>query len=510
MKYYYINGNNLTVEKSNDIIISGKKIKLTRDSEKKIKASRKLVEQWINTGEIVYGITTGFGEFKDIRISKKDTEKLQRNLILSHSAGVGKYIPKEIVKLMLLFRINSLAKGYSGVRLELLNYLTDIFNKDITPVIPSKGSVGSSGDLSPLSHLSLVLIGMGMSIYKNKIYPSGKVLKMAGKTPFKLSAKEGLALTNGTQMMSAYLCKSLYDSIHLSKLADISAGFSLEALKGTDKAYKEKLHLTRPHPGQLRTAKNLRKILKSSEIMKSHINCDKVQDAYSTRCVPQVHGAVKDTIRYVQKVLETEINSATDNPLIFSDTGEHIEGGNFHGEPLALAADYLAIAISELGNISERRIYRLTDGTLSGLPRFLIKNGGINSGLMISQYTAASLVSENKILCHPASVDSIPTSANQEDHNSMGSVAVQKCLEVVNNVKKIIAIEFLCSSQALEFLKPYKPGTGVMKGYEIIRKHIQPIEEDVLISDEIHKVHNLIYNESFLNSIESVTGKLEY
>lgn len=509
MRYYIIDGSNLTVEKSIDIVSSKRRIKLSEESRRRVKLSRELVEKWIKEDEIVYGITTGFGEFKDIRIGQKDTEKLQKNLLLSHSAGVGCHIEPDIVKLMLLFRINSLAKGYSGVRLELLQQLIKIFNKDIIPVIPSQGSVGSSGDLSPLSHLSLVIIGEGNCYYEGKIQKAKKVLRLAGLKPIRLSAKEGLALTNGTQMMSAYLCKSLSDSIYLSKISDIAAGFSLEALKGTDKAYSDKLQKVRPHPGQVVTARNLRKLLRKSEIIRSHTDCDKVQDAYSTRCVPQVHGAVKDTINFVKNVLETEINSATDNPLIFHETGEHIEGGNFHGEPLALAADYLGIAISELGNISERRIYRLTDGSLSGLPRFLIKKGGINSGLMISQYTAASLVSENKVLSHPASVDSIPTSANQEDHNSMGSISARKCSDIVNNVKNIISIEFLCASQALEFHKPLKPGIGVTKGYEIIRKLIQPIEDDVLVSDEIEKMHNIIFNSDILKQIEKLTGKLE-
>lgn len=510
MKYLEIEGRNLTVEKSVEAVRGGMKLKLAGESAERVKSARKLVDKWIKNNEIVYGITTGFGEFKDVRIGQKDTEKLQINLLMSHSAGVGCQIPPEIVKLMLLFRINSLAKGHSGVRLELLQFLIKIFNSDIIPVIPSQGSVGSSGDLSPLSHLSLVLIGEGKCQYKGKTMKADNALRLAGLKPIRLSAKEGLALTNGTQMMSGYLCKSLSESIYLAKMSDIAAGFSLEALKGTDKAYSDRLQKVRPHPGQIKTARNLRKILKNSEIMKSHIDCDKVQDAYSTRCVPQVHGAVKDTINFVKSVLETEINSATDNPLIFPETGEHIEGGNFHGEPLALAADYLAIAISEIGNISERRIYRLTDGTLSGLPRFLIKNGGLNSGLMISQYTAAALVSENKVLCHPASVDSIPTSASQEDHNSMGSISARKCLEVVNNVKKIVAIEFLCASQALEFLKPLKPGIGIKKGYDIIRKHISPIENDVIISDEIEKIYDIIFNSNILQEIEKTAGKLEY
>ncbi|KXK47763.1 MAG: histidine ammonia-lyase, partial [Chlorobi bacterium OLB5] len=338
--------------------------------------------------EVIYGVTTGFGEFKDVKIPQKDIEKLQHNLIISHSAGVGEPLPRNIVRMMLLLRINSLVKGYSGVRLELLEQLIKIFNLGITAYIPSQGSVGSSGDLAPLSHLAGIVIGEGYAYFGNEILPARHVLAEHGLKPFKLSAKEGLALINGTQMMTAFAVETLYRAERLSKLADISGALSIEALKGTDTAFKDVLQKVRPHKGQINTAANLRKLLKQSEIRKSHIDCSKVQDAYSLRCMPQVHGAVKDTIEYVKGVIETEINSATDNPLIFADTNEHIEGGNFHGEPVALAMDFLKIAISELGNISERRTARLVDGSLSGLPRFLTAKGGLNSGLMIAQYTA--------------------------------------------------------------------------------------------------------------------------
>lgn len=508
---FLITGNNLTVENSVKIVITNQKISISRSSVKKINSSRKLVEKWISNDEIIYGITTGFGEFKDVGISQKDLSALQRNLILSHAAGVGKYIPDFIVRLMLLFRINSLALGYSGVRLELIEHLIKVFNSGIIPLIPSQGSVGSSGDLAPLAHLALTFIGEGYCKLNNEIVESKIALKKKNISSIKLSAKEGLALINGTQMMSAYLCKSIYDAEYLSKVADISGSLSLEALRGTVKAFSEKLQKVRPHKGQISSAKNLRKLLDGSEIMKSHKNCGKVQDAYSLRCMPQVHGAVKDTIEYCKKILEIEINSATDNPLIFSESKEHIEGGNFHGEPLALAADFLAIAISELGNISERRIARLVDGNLSGLPRFLIDTdkAGLNSGLMIAQYTAASLVSENKVLCHPASVDSVPTSANQEDHNSMGSVGSRKCYDVINNVKKIIAIEFLCAAQGIDFLRPLKSGKGSEEAYLYIRKNIKHVSEDTITSDLILKMTEIIFNGKFLQCIEIKTGELE-
>lgn len=508
-KIFNIDGKSLTVENSADIVENNIEIKLSRSSENKIKASRKLVEKWISKKEVVYGINTGFGEFKDVIISPNDTEKLQRNLILSHSSGIGKYLPDVIVKLMLLFRINSLAKGYSGVRIELIEYLIKIFNKNIIPLIPSQGSVGSSGDLAPLSHMALTFIGEGKCKLNGEIFGSRDALKKCGMKPISLSSKEGLALTNGTQMMSAFLCKALSDSIYLSKLSDVSASVSVEASRGTSKAFSDILQKARPHKGQIIAAKNLRKLLAGSGIMKSHKECSKVQDAYSIRCIPQVHGAVKDTIEYCKKVLETEINSATDNPLIFSETGEHIEGGNFHGEPLALIGDFLGIAVSELGSISERRIARLVDGSLSGLPRFLTKKGGINSGLMIVQYTAASIASENKVLAHPASVDSIPTSANQEDHNSMGSIASRKCLNIVNNVKKIIAIEFLCALQGVTLLRPLKAGKGVEQAYRLIRKNVSKLEDDRIVSEDIQKVMQVIYNKEFLKSIEKVSGKLD-
>ncbi len=508
-KIFIIDGNSLTVENSIEIVKNNRTIALNKSSIEKIKASRKLVKRWIEQKEVVYGINTGFGEFKDVIISPEDTEKLQRNLILSHSAGVGKYIPDIIVRLMLLFRINSLAKGYSGVRLELINFLIDVFNSNIIPLVPSQGSVGSSGDLAPLSHMALTYIGEGYSKFNGRILESKTALSRCGLKPIRLSSKEGLALTNGTQMMSAYICKAIYDSNYLSRLADISASVSVEASRGTSKAFSDILQKARPHKGQIQTAKNLRRLLSGSEIMKSHEECGKVQDAYSIRCIPQVHGAVKDTIEYCRQVLEVEINSATDNPLIFPEIDEHIEGGNFHGEPVALIADFLGIAVSELGSISERRVARLVDGSLSGLPRFLTENGGINSGLMIAQYTAASLVSENKVLSHPASVDSIPTSANQEDHNSMGSIGARKCLSIVNNVKKTIAIEFLCALQGISLLRPLKAGKGVEQVYKIIRKHIKKLDDDRNVSEEINKMMAIIYDENFLNQIEKISGKIE-
>lgn len=508
MKKILLNGENLTISQAREIVDKNLEIGISNHTITKIKNSRNVIEKWIKNDEVIYGVTTGFGEFKDVKIPQNDIEKLQHNLIISHSAGVGEPLPRNIVRLMLLLRINSLVKGYSGVRLELVEQLIKIFNLGITAYIPSQGSVGSSGDLAPLSHLAGVLIGEGYAYFGNELLPAKHVLAEHGLRPFKLSAKEGLALINGTQMMSAFAVEILHRAKRLSKLADISGALSIEALKGTDTAFSDKLQRVRPHTGQINTAANLRKLLKNSKIRLSHIDCGKVQDAYSLRCMPQVHGAVKDTIEYVNKVIETEINSATDNPLIFAKSNEHIEGGNFHGEPVALVMDFLKIALSELGNISERRTARLVDGSLSGLPRFLTAKGGLNSGLMIAQYTAASLVSENKVLSHPASVDSIPTSANQEDHNSLGSIAARKCFEVLNNTEKIIAIEILCSCQGIDFLKPLKCGKGTGTAYNAIRQNVKHIDEDILMSEQINAVCDVIFRQGFIENIEKSAGKL--
>ncbi|HRF66672.1 MAG TPA: histidine ammonia-lyase [Ignavibacteria bacterium] len=508
MKKTLLNGENLTIPEAKEIVDNFLPVGISKDTAARIKRSRSVIEKWIKNDEVIYGVTTGFGEFKDVKIPQKDIEKLQHNLIISHAAGVGEPLPKNIVRLMLLLRINSLVRGYSGVRLELVEQLIKLFNSGITAYIPSQGSVGSSGDLAPLSHLACVLIGEGYAYDGRDVLPAKAVLAKHGLKPFRLMAKEGLALINGTQMMTAYAVEILNRAERLSKLADISGALSIEALRGTDTAFKDILQKARPHRGQINTASNLRKLLKGSEIRLSHIDCGKVQDAYSLRCMPQVHGAVKDTIEYVSGVVATEVNSATDNPLIFADSNEHIEGGNFHGEPVALVMDFLKIAISELANISERRTARLVDGSLSGLPRFLTAKGGLNSGLMIAQYTAASLVSENKVLCHPASVDSIPTSANQEDHNSLGSIAARKCFEVLNNAEKVIAIEMLCSCQGIDFLKPLKCGKGTGAAYDAVRKYVSHIDEDVLMNDHIQSVCDVIFHEDFINNVEKSGGML--
>lgn len=511
-KKFIIEGNSLTLDKIEFFLKENPVVSLSRDSIKKVIRARKLIDKWVDEGKIIYGVTTGFGEFANIRISKKDIEKLQENLIISHSTGVGDPLPPFIVKLMMLLRINALASGHSGIRLETLELLMAMMNKNIIPVIPSQGSVGSSGDLAPLSHLVLAMIGKGeVQIYKDvmnedqhkvKIIKSSVALKKFGLTPVRLAAKEGLALINGTQMMTAFAAYICIEAKKLEKIADIAGALSHEALRGTDNAFDSRLHKLRPFPGQITVAKNILAMIKGSEIRESHREDDpRVQDSYSIRGMPQIHGASRDTIDYICSRIETEINSVNDNPLIFPDDEAHLEGGNFHGQPIALAMDFMAIALSEYANVSERRTERMLNGSLSSLPRFLAKNGGLNSGLMIAQYTAAALVSENKVLSHPASVDSIPTSANQEDHNSMGSISARKCFQILKNVQSVLAIEILTACQGLEFHKPMRYGKGTEAVYKIVRKSVSPLLTDRIIYKDIEAVKKMILKNNLLDEV---------
>ena len=431
------------------------RIELSAEARARVDRARGVVDRWIAEGRVVYGLTTGFGEFANVVIPPADVHALQVNLILSHAAGMGPLLPPEIVRAMMILRVNALAKGHSGVRSSTLDALIALINANIIPVVPSQGSVGSSGDLAPLSHLALALIGRGECVVEGARMPSADVLRAHGITPVVLEAKEGLALINGTQMMCAFGALALHRAMNLAAHADIIGALSCDALRGTDNAFDPRLHATRPHPGQIQSAANLRALMQGSAIRESHrTNDTKVQDAYSLRCMPQVHGATRDTLAFAKGVIEREMNAVTDNPLIFPDDDIHVEGGNFHGQPLALVLDYLAIAVAELANISERRTERMVNHALGGLPRFLTPKGGLHSGMMIAQYTAAALVSENKIHAHPASVDSIPTSANQEDHNSMGSIAARKLWTVVTNVENVLGIELLCAAQGIDLLRP--------------------------------------------------------
>lgn len=514
-----IDGSSLTLEKIEKFIFENQKVELTSQAKKNVLKARKLVDDWIEKEEVIYGVTTGFGEFANVTISKENIEQLQKNLILSHSVGVGEDLPLYIVKIMALLRLNALAKGNSGIRLETLQLLIEMINNNIIPVIPSQGSVGSSGDLAPLSHLVLAMIGEGKVKVTNHIFDAENnckavsaksAFKKFNLKPVKLSAKEGLALINGTQMMTAFASFICIKAKRLARLTDVSAAMSHEALRGTDKAYDARLHELRPYDGQRNTAANMRRLIENSEIRKSHLEDDpRVQDSYSIRCIPQIHGASKDAINYVCSKVEIEINSVTDNPLLFPNEGDHIEGGNFHGQPMALALDFMKIALAELANVAERRIERLVNGSLSGLPRFLTPKGGLNSGFMIAQYTAASLVSENKTLAHPASVDSIPTSANQEDHNSMGSISARHCYQILNNVETVIAIELLTAAQGIEFLQPMNCGAGTQAAYEFIRKNVPALNKDRALFKDVEKSLRFVRENSLLKEIEKSIGELE-
>jgi histidine ammonia-lyase len=503
-----VDGESLTIEDVVQVARNNEPVLLDEAAIPRIKGSRAVVEKAINEGAVVYGVNTGFGDLADVSINKDDLTRLQVNLIRSHSAGVGLPFSREVVRGMMLLRANALAKGYSGVRLEIIETLLDMINKDVTPVVPQKGSVGSSGDLAPLAHMALVLIGEGEAYHSGKIMNGKNALRKAGIKPVVLQAKEGVALINGTQPMSAVSVLSIHDALRLVYDATIASSMSLEALRGSRMAADERVHFVRPHEGQTDVASAQRKILLDSEINQSHAECGKVQDAYSLRCIPQVLGASLDAIRYAYSVLETEINSATDNPLVFGDDGIVISGGNFHGQPIALAMDFLGIAISEIANISERRINRLVNPNLSELPAFLTTEGGLESGMMIAQYTAAALVSENKVLSHPASVDSIPTSADQEDHVSMGTIAARKAANILENAQNVVAIEYMCACQGIDYLAPLKSSNPLREAHKTIRGVVPKLEDDRPLSPDIGKILDLMKSGDIVASVESTTGPL--
>ncbi len=474
-------------------IIAGKQtLALSDDAKKRIVKCREFLEKKVKESkEPIYGINTGFGALCNKTIPAKDLEKLQENLVMSHACGVGEEVPQNIVKLMLLLKIQGLSLGYSGVSLELVEQLIRFFNNDVLPVVYRQGSLGASGDLAPLAHLSLPLIGKGEVNYKGEKQPADVVLKKLKITPLKFKSKEALALLNGTQFMSAYGVWIMMKAKHLAEVADIAGAIALDAFDGRHDPFKEMVHKVRGHEGQMTVAKNFKKLLDGSAIISQEKK--QVQDPYSFRCIPQVHGASRDAIAYAEKVFLTEINSVTDNPTLFPDEGEIISGGNFHGQPLALALDLFAIALSELGSISERRTYQLISGQ-RGLPQFLIKNSGLNSGFMIPQYTAASIVSQNKQLCTPASADSIVSSNGQEDHVSMGANAATKCYTVANNLETILAIEFFTAAQALEFRRPLRSSPHIEKIMASYRKQVEFIAEDKVMYPEIGKTVSFTRN----------------
>ncbi len=496
-----ITGNDLTLDEVVAVCRNYKKVELSDFAVERILKSRKVVDDFVENEDVVYGITTGFGKFSDVTISKDESKTLQKNLIISHSVGAGKPFDSEVVRGIILLRINNLAKGYSGARLETIQTMIELLNRRVHPIIPEKGSLGASGDLAPLSHMVLPMIGLGKAEYEGEIMTGQEAMKKAGIPVIELTAKEGLALINGTQVMTALAALTVYDSFNIIKTADIAAALSFEAQNGIIDALDQRLHDIRPHKGQTDTARVLTELLTGSKMTTKQGEI-RVQDAYSLRCVPQVHGASKDAINYVKEKVEIEINSVTDNPIIFPETNEGISGGNFHGQPMALSLDFLGIALSELANISERRIERLVNPTLSGLPAFLVEHGGLNSGFMIVQYSAAALVSENKILAHPASVDSIPSSANQEDHVSMGTIAARKAKEIMENVRRVLAMEIMCACQGIDLRGNKGLGAGTRPVYEEVRKVVPMLKEDRPIYEDINKCEELIINGTITKACE--------
>ncbi len=502
-----IDGCSLNLEEFISVTRGGEQVSLTESAVEAINKSRKLVDDIVEEKRVVYGISTGFGKFSDVSISKDETAQLQKNLIISHSCGVGNPFSEDVSRGIMLLRANALSKGNSGVRLSTIQTLIDMLNKGVTPVIPEKGSLGASGDLAPLSHMVLVMLGEGEAWYQGERLTGAEAMKRAGVPTIELTSKEGLGLINGTQVMTSVGAHAVYDGLQLSALADIAAAMTVEALNGITDAYDDRLHQLRPHQGQINTAKNMLTILEGSARTTRQGEI-RVQDAYVLRCVPQVHGASKDALNYVSNKVAIELNAVTDNPIIFPDAGDAISGGNFHGQPMALPFDFLGIALSELANISERRIERLVNPALSGLPAFLTERGGLHSGFMIMQYSAASLVSENKVLAHPASVDSIPSSANQEDHVSMGTIAARKARDILQNAQNVIAIELLAACQGIDLSEQKALSPAAQKVYETIRNVVPKLEEDRIMYRDINAIVALIKGGEVLSAAEGVCGTL--
>jgi histidine ammonia-lyase len=479
-----------------------------REAHPAVDRSREIVVRAMEDGHAHYGINTGFGILATQRIDSGQLTKLQQNILLSHACGVGDPVPPVITQLMLQLKIHALGLGQSGISRSTFEQLLAFEQQGLLPWVPSRGSVGASGDLAPLAHLCLPLIGRGevWDVQRKGKCDALAAMHELGLEPIQLKAKDGLALINGTQLMAGYGAFVLERSLTLRKAADIIAAMSLEALQGSAVPFDERIHQIRPHPGQIEVAANIRQLLAQSEILDSHRDCGKVQDPYSLRCVPQVHGASRDALNFVSGVVEIELNSVTDNPLVFHN-GDILSGGNFHGQPLALSLDFAAIALAEMASISERRTYLLLEGH-DGLPRLLMEDTGVNSGFMIPQYTAAALVSENKVLCHPASVDSIPTSLGQEDHVSMGSISAIKLLSVLHNVEYVLAVELLTACQALDFRQPLKPGAGVLAAHRILRQRIPHADQDYEVRNDLEICANMLRQGELVAEIESISGPL--
>ncbi len=482
-------------------------VTIGKEAWERVRRARAMVDELVAARRPVYGITTGFGKFSDVIISPDETELLQRNLIMSHACGVGDPLDEESTRAMMLLRAHALSQGHSGIRTETLELLVEMLNRGVHPVVPEQGSLGASGDLAPLAHMCLPLLGLGEAYFRGERLPGREALSRAGLRPVELSSKEGLALINGTQCMTGIGSVTLSDAISLLKAADIAAALTGEALGAIPAAWDPRIQALRLHPGQAAAASNLRRLVEGSALVTAPGQI-RTQDPYTLRCIPQVHGASRTAIGHVNDVVGWEINAVTDNPLLFPEDGDVISGGNFHGQPVALAMDYLGIAVSELANIAERRIERLVNPQLSGLPAFLTSNGGLNSGLMIPQYTAASLVSENKVLAHPSSVDSIPSSANQEDHVSMGTTGARKARKILANSTRVLAIELMCAAQALEFSDPKGLGQGTRAAYRAIRERIAPLEEDRILAPDMDEMTRLIRSGRLVEMVEGAVGLL--
>ncbi|MEG0133161.1 MAG: histidine ammonia-lyase [Clostridium sp.] len=507
MNKVIINGNDLTIADVINVARNNYTVEISKEAIERVKTSRAIVDKIVEEDKVVYGITTGFGKFSDVSISGEDCKALQRNLIISHACGFGDSLDTDIVRAIILLRANALSKGYSGIRLSTLHTLIEMLNKGVHPIIPEKGSLGASGDLAPLSHMVLPMLGEGEAEYQGEVIDGREAMNRAGIEIVELIAKEGLALINGTQVMTAVGTLALWDGINVIKNGDIAAALTLEGLRGIKDAFDLRTHNIRPHEGQIETAKNILALVDGSSLITSQGEI-RVQDAYTLRCLPQIHGASKDALNYVQHKVEIEINSVTDNPIV-TEEGDVISGGNFHGQPMALSFDFLGIAMCELANVSERRLERLINYQLNDLPAFLVKHGGLNSGFMITQYAAAALVSENKILAHPASVDSIPSSANQEDHVSMGTIAARKARDIIRNVERVIATEILAACQAIDFRGECTLGKGTKIAYDTVRSKVDFIENDLVMYKEIDKVTELLCSGEIVKNVEQVV-KVNY
>ncbi|MGY3779627.1 histidine ammonia-lyase [Isobaculum melis] len=508
-KELILTGNDLTLEDVIAVARKGQRVAIAKDAEEAVKESRKIIDKIVEDERVVYGVNTGFGSLVNVSISSKDTVQLQENLIRTHSCGFGDPLAEDAVRAVILIRINSLVKGYSGIRLGTIQTLVDMLNKNLIPHIPEKGSLGASGDLAPLAHMVLPMLGLGRAYYDGELMTGKEAMKKAGIPVIQLEAKEGLALINGTTVLTGIGALATYDAIELLKLSDVVGALSLEVHNGIVNAFDEDLHIIRPQSGQLATAKNIRGLIAGSTLT-TPATKDRVQDPYTLRCMPQIHGASKDSVAYVKEKVEIEINSVTDNPIV-TRRGDVISGGNFHGEPLAQPFDFLGIAASEIGNVSERRVERLVNASLSKLPSFLVKHPGLNSGFMITQYAAASLASENKILSHPASVDSIPSCENQEDFVSMGTTAARKARDIVGNSRRIVATELMAACQAIEFHLEAKKGVlgkGTQIAYDKFREKVNVLEHDkeIEIYDELEKATQVLMDGELLAAVEKEVG----